>query len=77
MKSSKRSFLATLGLCALSVCLSQAVSAQTALDGITKSKTVKIGIPTDYPPYGFVGLDMKPQGLDIDMANLVAAQRGV
>ena len=77
MKFTKRSFLATLGLCALSVCLSPVANAQTALDGITKSKTVKIGIPTDYPPYGFVGLDMKPQGLDIDMANLVAAKLGV
>ncbi|MBW8843436.1 MAG: transporter substrate-binding domain-containing protein [Burkholderiales bacterium] len=51
--------------------------AQTALDGITKSKTIKIAIPTDYPPYGFVGPDMKPQGLDIGMAELIAAKLGV
>ncbi|PAS93878.1 MAG: amino acid ABC transporter substrate-binding protein, partial [Candidatus Dactylopiibacterium carminicum] len=51
--------------------------AQDALSGVLKSKTLKIGIPTDYPPYGFAGLDMKPQGLDIDMANLVAEKLGV
>jgi polar amino acid transport system substrate-binding protein len=53
-----------------------AVQAQTALDDIMKSKTVKIAIPTDFPPYGFVGTDLKPQGLDIDMANYIAGKLG-
>lgn len=53
------------------------VQAQTALDTITKTKTVRIAVPTDYPPYGFVGPDMKPQGLDIAMAELIAAKLGV
>lgn len=75
MNFSKRSFIAALGLCALS--LSLPAFAQSTLDTIMSSKTVKIGIPTDYPPYGFVGLDMKPQGLDIDMANLIAKKLGV
>ncbi len=51
--------------------------AQTALDGIHKSKTIKIAIPTDYPPYGFVGPDMAPQGLDVAVAQLIAAKLGV
>ena len=51
--------------------------AQTALDTITKSKTIKIAIPTDYPPYGFVGPDMAPQGLDVAVAQLIAAKLGV
>ena len=38
------------------------------------SKTVKIAIPTDFPPYGFVGTDLQPQGLDVDMAKLVASK---
>lgn len=46
------------------------------LDSINDSHVVRIGIPTDYPPYGFVGIDMKPQGLDIDMAKLVAEKLG-
>jgi polar amino acid transport system substrate-binding protein len=40
-------------------------------------KQIKIAIPTDFPPYGFVGTDLKPQGLDIDMANYIAAKLGV
>jgi len=51
--------------------------AQTALDTIAKSKTIRIAIPTDYPPYGFVGPDMKPQGLDVAMAELIASKLGV
>ena len=37
-----------------------------------KSKTLKVAVPTDYPPYGFVGPDMAPQGLDVEMAKLIA-----
>ena len=42
-----------------------------------KAKKITIAIPTDFPPYGFVGTDLKPQGLDIDMANYIAAKLGV
>ena len=63
--------LAGLSLLALSA------QAQTALDTITKSKTIKIAVPTDYPPYGFVGPDMAPQGLDVAVAQLIAAKLGV
>ncbi|RZL37014.1 MAG: transporter substrate-binding domain-containing protein [Rubrivivax sp.] len=70
---SRRLLIAGLSLLAMT---SQA-HAQTALDTITKSKTVKIAVPTDYPPYGFVGPDMAPQGLDVAMAQLIAAKLGV
>ncbi len=69
---SRRLLVAGLSLLALG-----AAQAQTALDSITHSKTIKIAIPTDYPPYGFVGPDMKPQGLDVAMAELIAAKLGV
>ena len=52
-------------------------SAQTALDDVMAKKLITIAIPTDFPPYGFVGTDLKPQGLDIDMANLIATKMGV
>jgi polar amino acid transport system substrate-binding protein len=52
-------------------------AAQTALDDVMAKKTITIAIPTDFPPYGFVGTDLKPQGLDIDMANYIAAKLGV
>lgn len=70
-KFSRRLLIGALGLLAVTA------QAQTALDSITKSKTIKIAVPTDYPPYGFVGPDMAPQGLDVAMAQLIAAKLGV
>ena len=54
-----------------------AAHAQTALDDVMKAKTIKIAVPTDFPPYGFVGTDLQPQGLDVDMARLIASKLGV
>ena len=51
--------------------------ADSALDGVLARKSITVAIPTDFPPYGFVGTDMAPQGLDIDMAKLIAARLGV
>jgi polar amino acid transport system substrate-binding protein len=51
--------------------------AQNALDDVLKAKTIKIAVPTDFPPYGSVDTDLKPQGLDVDMANYIAAKLGV
>ena len=59
---------------ALSGLLTSPVRAQTALDEVMTKKPIKIAIPTDFPPYGFVGTDLKPQGLDIDMANYIGEQ---
>jgi len=56
---------------------SSAALAQSALDGVLARKSITIAIPTDFPPYGFVGTDMAPQGLDVDMARLIAAKLGV
>ncbi|MFT3665197.1 transporter substrate-binding domain-containing protein [Piscinibacter sp.] len=51
--------------------------AQAALEQIMARKTIQIAIPTDFPPYGFVGTDLKPRGLDIDMAGYIADKLGV
>jgi polar amino acid transport system substrate-binding protein len=40
-------------------------------------RVIRIAIPTDFPPYGFVDTDLKPQGLDIDMADHIGARLGV
>lgn len=53
------------------------VHAQAALDNVMAKKVINIAIPTDYPPYGYVGPDLKPIGLDIDMATLIAQKLGV
>ena len=75
MKLSKRQF----ALCLTSAALLMAggAHAQNALDDVMKAKKITIAIPTDFPPYGFVGTDLKPQGLDIDMANYIASKLGV
>jgi len=54
-----------------------AAQAQTALDDVMKAKEIRIGIPTDFPPYGFVGTDMNPQGLDVEVAGYIASKLGV
>jgi polar amino acid transport system substrate-binding protein len=51
--------------------------AQNQLASIEQGKLIKIAIPTDFPPYGFVSTDLKPQGLDVDMAGLIATKLGV
>jgi polar amino acid transport system substrate-binding protein len=76
MKFSKRLlFNVSLALCLTAI--TGLSHAQSALDGIQKSKLIKIAIPTDFPPYGFVGIDLQPQGLDIDMANYIAQKMNV
>jgi polar amino acid transport system substrate-binding protein len=76
MKTTKRQFIAaSAALLALSG-LGQA-HAQSGLDDVMKAKLVKIAVPTDFPPYGFVGTDMLPQGLDVDMAGYIAGKLGV
>ena len=47
------------------------------LDSIMKAKVIKVAVPQDFAPFGSAGTDLKPQGLDIDMANLIAKELGV
>lgn len=75
MKPSKHLFSA--GLAAAAVLAASGVQAQNALDDVMKAKTIKIAVPTDFPPYGMVGIDLKPQGLDVDMANYIGQKMGV
>ena len=61
----------TLIAAALCAAVSMPALAQNALDEVMAKKPIKVAIPTDFPPYGFVGTDLKPQGLDVDMANYI------
>ncbi len=61
----------------LSLAAAWPAAAQNALDELLTKKLIVIAIPTDFPPYGFVTTDLKPQGLDIDMANHIGAKLGV
>ncbi|MFG1378554.1 transporter substrate-binding domain-containing protein [Xanthobacter autotrophicus] len=82
MRSDRRTFLRTafaagalLGALA-PVAVSTAARADT-LDDIMKAGVIRIAVPQDFPPFGSVGIDLKPLGYDIDMANLIAARLGV
>ena len=77
MKTTTRHLPAVLMLTMAALLGSASAMAQTALDDLMKAKLIKIAIPTDFPPYGSVGTDLKPQGLDIDMAQYIATKLGV
>lgn len=75
MKFKTLSILA--GIASATVLSATSAQAASALDTIMANKVVRIAVPTDYPPYGFVGTDLKPRGLDIDISNLLAQKLGV
>jgi polar amino acid transport system substrate-binding protein len=64
-----------LSVCALLVFASPAHC--DALDDILKAKVIRAAVPQDFAPFGSAGLDLKPQGYDIDMANLIGKDLGV
>ena len=74
MNATRRTQLASLLLAPLFVFASftSSVAHADALDNITKAGVLKVAVPEDYPPFGSVGPDMKPQGYDIDTAALLA-----
>ena len=72
----QRRIVLTLTLAASAI-LPLAARAQAALDEVMAKKVINIAVPTDFPPYGFVTTDLKPQGLDVDMGNYIGAKLGV
>lgn len=58
------------------VCLFTQMTAAQAdqLQDIEKRGVIRIAVPQDFPPFGSVGTDLKPQGYDIDMAHYLAKQ---
>ncbi|HWT37938.1 MAG TPA: transporter substrate-binding domain-containing protein [Paraburkholderia sp.] len=72
----RRAWLATLLLAPLFTIAAPLAHAD-ALDNIAKSGVLKVAVPEDYPPFGSVGPDLKPQGYDIDTAALLAKSMNV
>jgi len=71
-------FSAALGLvAAMAMTFSAPVHAEDTLAAVAAKKSISIGIPTDFPPFGFVGPDFKPEGLDVQVAKLIAEKLGV
>lgn len=60
-----------------SAALVPATARADALEAIVKAGVLKVAVPQDFPPFGSVGVDMKPQGYDIDTAALIAKEMGV
>ena len=69
-----RSLLAAVSLSAAGW---SATAQADVLANIQKAGVVRVAIPQDFPPFGSLGTDLKLQGYDIDMANLVAKELGV
>ena len=76
-RTSRRAALALAAVAVTQLALLAPAHAQSALDEVMAKKVITVAIPTDFAPYGFVGTDLKPQGLDIDMANYIGAKLGV
>jgi len=51
----------------------EAPTGSNTLDRILSEGVVKIAVPQDSPPFGSVGADGEPQGYDVEVAKLIAA----
>lgn len=68
--------LSTLTLLA-AACAASASAQADALTDISQRGVLNVAVPQDFPPFGSVGPDLQPRGLDIDMAQLIANRLGV
>ncbi len=50
-----------------------AAPAGNTLDSVLSAGVIKIAVPQDSPPFGSVGTDGEPQGYDVEVAKLIAA----
>lgn len=58
--------------------LGQATGAMAdQLQDIQQRGVLRVAVPQDFPPFGFVSTDLQPQGYDIDMAQYLAKQMKV
>ncbi|KAF1048003.1 MAG: Cyclohexadienyl dehydratase [Herbaspirillum frisingense] len=73
MKFAKPVLAASFGLLAIVAANAHA----DALADIQKSGVLKIAVPQDFAPFGSVNSDLQLQGLDIDVAKLIAQKMGV
>ncbi|MDE1514197.1 MULTISPECIES: transporter substrate-binding domain-containing protein [Vibrio] len=73
-----KSFAAMLsGLMSACLLLSSAMVQADQLQSIQQKGVLKVAVPQDFPPFGSVGRDLKPQGYDIDMADYLAQKLDV
>jgi len=66
-----------LGLLAGALLIASAAARADTLDDIQQHGVLRVAVPQDFPPFGSVDAELKPQGLDIDVATLIAKKLGV
>lgn len=66
----KKWMMAAASAALMMACAGQAMADQ--LQDIQKRGVLRVAVPQDFPPFGSVGTDLKPQGYDIDMAEYLA-----
>ena len=72
----KRSFL-SLALGTAALVLSGVAARAETLDNVKAKGMLTVAVMQDYPPYGSIGPDMQPMGIDIDIAHYMADKLGV
>ena len=78
MSLTRRLFAASaVAVTALTVASGAYAQEDKSLQNILDKKSIALGIPTDYPPYGYMGPDFKPTGMDVAVAQLIADKLGV
>ncbi|MDD2547109.1 MAG: transporter substrate-binding domain-containing protein [Burkholderiaceae bacterium] len=78
MSFCRRAFTAgAFATLALSLSAGALAQDDPSLKLIQEKKAITLGIPTDYPPYGYMGPDFKPTGIDVAVAQLIADKLGV
>lgn len=72
----RRVFL-TLGLGTAALALTGGLASAGTLENIKAKHKLVVAVLQDYPPYGSMGPDMQPTGIDVDVAKHVAKSLGV
>lgn len=76
MNVTRRMAMALVGAGLVAGAISAPAVAQT-VESIKSAGAVKIGMLVDFPPFGIMNTDNKPDGYDADVAKLLAKELGV
>lgn len=62
---------------ALSIGLGASVASAENLETVKENGVLRVGVLSDYPPYGFIDAEQKLQGYDVDIASALSEGLGV
>ncbi len=66
-----------IAISAISMAVMSAAAHASSLDDIITNKKISVGVITDNHPFGFLDVNQKPDGYEIDIARLMAKSLGV